>query len=83
LLRTEAKSALARLRDELSPEDKMLLILRVDRGLAWDDLARVSLAVENPHPSDLQRESARLRKRFQLVKARLRERAKATGLFEI
>jgi eukaryotic-like serine/threonine-protein kinase len=80
LLRTEARSALARLRDELPHDDKMLLILRIDRGLAWDELARVFLEKDTPGDEEIRRESARLRKRFQLVKTRLRERAKATGL---
>jgi serine/threonine-protein kinase len=82
LLKTEGRSAFKRLRDELSQEDKMLLVLRVDRGLAWDELARVFLDTASPDDAELRRESARLRKRFQLVKARLRERAKATGIVE-
>jgi RNA polymerase sigma-70 factor (ECF subfamily) len=79
-VRTETKSALARLRDELPQEDRELLVLRVDRRLSWDELARVFLGEEAETEAQLSRESARLRKRFQLVKARLRERAKALGL---
>jgi serine/threonine-protein kinase len=82
LLRTEGKSALARLRDGLSHEDRMLLILRIDRGMSWEDLARVSLESDSPDEADVRRESARLRKRFQLVKERLRERARAAGLVD-
>jgi serine/threonine-protein kinase len=82
LLKTEGKSAFRRLRDELSQEDKMLLVLRIDRGLAWDELARVFLEAASPDDAELRRESARLRKRFQLVKARLRERAKAAGMLD-
>jgi RNA polymerase sigma factor (sigma-70 family) len=84
LLKTEGRRALDRLRGELPHEDKMLLVLRLDRGLAWEELARVSLANDSrdeaPNEAELRRESARLRKRFQLVKARLRERAEAEGL---
>jgi len=80
LLKTEGRSALERLRDDLPHEDKMLLILRVDRGLAWEDLARVSLDKEQSTDAEVRRESARLRKRFQLVKERLRERARQAGL---
>jgi RNA polymerase sigma-70 factor (ECF subfamily) len=80
LLKTEGKKALARLRDELPHEDRTLLVLRVDRRLAWEDLARVFLDMESPAEGELRRESARLRKRFQLLKARLRERARASGL---
>jgi serine/threonine-protein kinase len=82
LLRTEGKSALARLRDDLPQDDKMLLILRIDRGMSWEDLARVSLEHEAPDQADVRRESARLRKRFQLVKERLRDRARAAGLVD-
>jgi RNA polymerase sigma-70 factor (ECF subfamily) len=80
LLKTERRSALARLRDELPPDDRTLLVLRVDRDLAWDDLARIFLGTESPADGELRRESARLRKRFQLVRGRLRERARAAGL---
>jgi serine/threonine-protein kinase len=82
LLKTAGRTALAQLRDELPHEDKMLLVLRVDRGLPWEDMARVFLSKESPTDVELRRESARLRKRFQLVKDRLRERAKAAGLVD-
>lgn len=83
-LRTEKRTRLQALRDELPEEDRILLVLRVDRKLAWDDLARV-LADAAPVTLDgpaLTRETARLRKRFQLVKERLRDRAKKEGLLE-
>jgi len=76
LLRTETRSAFARLRDELPDEDGTLLVLRVDRELEWRDIARVFGTDE----SMLDREAARLRKRFQLVKASLRALGKARGL---
>jgi RNA polymerase sigma-70 factor (ECF subfamily) len=88
-IRTETGSALRSqkldkfraLRDELPPDDRMLLILRVDRNLAWDDVARTFMADDGePDPSELQREAARLRKRFQLVKQRLAVRAREEGL---
>lgn len=34
-LRTEVKDRIAKLRDSLDPEDRTLLILRVDRKLGW------------------------------------------------
>jgi RNA polymerase sigma-70 factor (ECF subfamily) len=80
LLKTDAKVALTRLRDELPQEDRTLLVLRVDRALPWEDLARVFLDKESPAEDDLRRESARLRKRYQLVKERLRVRARDAGL---
>ena len=80
LLRTERRSALLQLRDDLPAADRMLLVLRVDRGLAWQDVARVFLEKEAPADDEVRRESARLRKRFQLVVERLRTRARAKGL---
>jgi RNA polymerase sigma-70 factor (ECF subfamily) len=77
LLRTERRSAIARLRDELVEEDRALLVLRVDRDLAWRDVARV-LGVETD--ADITREAARLRKRFQFVKERLHSLARERGL---
>jgi RNA polymerase sigma-70 factor (ECF subfamily) len=80
-LRTQTKTRLQALRDELPEEDRMILVLRVDRRLEWNELARI-LAGEDP-PLDAQsvaREAARLRKRFQIVKERLREAAKREGL---
>ncbi len=80
-LKTEKRSRLEALRDALSAEDRALLILRVDRGLAWNDLARVLAENEEPlADADVPREAARLRKRFQLIKDDLRERARREGL---
>jgi RNA polymerase sigma-70 factor (ECF subfamily) len=82
-LRTETKTRLQALRDALPEEDRMLLVLRVDRGLAWNDLARVLSEEDGPlDDAGVAREAARLRKRFQLVKDRLREMAKKEGLLE-
>jgi RNA polymerase sigma-70 factor, ECF subfamily len=94
--RTESRSAvatakqqqIARLRQELTEEDRMILILRYDRELAWQDIARTFVdeapgepgaaeLAETISEEDLKREAARLRKRFQLVKERLKSRAQA------
>jgi RNA polymerase sigma-70 factor (ECF subfamily) len=73
----DRRRTLARLRDELSIEDRMLLILRVDRGLAFDDIARAFADdAETLGDEDIRRDSARLRKRFQLVKRQLMARAR-------
>ncbi len=82
ILRSEVKNRFAELRAELSEEDQELLVLRVDRQLSWLELA-VVLAGEDAPPLEgetLKREAARLRKRFQLVKDDLRERARREGL---
>jgi RNA polymerase sigma-70 factor (ECF subfamily) len=84
-LRTEKRTRLQALRDSLPEEDRMLLVLRVDRQLAWNDLARVLHEADEGTPLDdaaIAREAARLRKRFQLVKDKLRELAKKEGLIE-
>lgn len=76
-LRTENRSRFAALREQLSEDDRMLLVLRVDKKLAWNDLATVMHDGEAPlDEQTLARESARLRKRFQLVKERLLEMKK-------
>jgi len=81
-LRTVNRTAIARLRDELPADDRMLLVLRVDRELAWDDLARVFLDAPDPEAAELKREAARLRKRFQLIKEQLVSLARGAGLIE-
>jgi RNA polymerase sigma-70 factor, ECF subfamily len=84
-LRTEKRTRLQALRDGLPEEDRMLLVLRVDRQLAWNDLARILGDAQGREALDdggIAREAARLRKRFQLVKERLREMAKKEGLIE-
>jgi RNA polymerase sigma-70 factor (ECF subfamily) len=79
-LQTEKRTRLQTLRDSLPEEDRMLLVLRVDRKLAWTDLVRVMGDGGPPEQAALARESARLRKRFQLVKERLRDLARKEGL---
>ncbi len=72
-LRTEAKTELQRIRATLSPEDQELLVLRVDREMSWEDLARVFMGDDDDNDATaIERESARLRKRFQIVKERVR-----------
>jgi RNA polymerase sigma-70 factor (ECF subfamily) len=81
-LRTEARSKLAALRDSLPPEDRTLLVLRIDKGLEWKELARVMLGEEaEVSEAQLSKESQRLRKRFQLLKQRLVEQGRREGLF--
>lgn len=82
-LRTERRSRLAEIRDALSPDDRELLVLRVDRKLEWRDLALVQVDEDEPvTEDDLRRRAAKLRKRFQILKARLRAVARSEGLIE-
>jgi RNA polymerase sigma-70 factor (ECF subfamily) len=81
-LKTEKRSRIAALRDTLPVADQMLLMLRVDRGLEWNELAHVLHESEEEELAGeaLKREAARLRKRFQLVKEKLHELAAREGL---
>lgn len=74
---TDKQRKLAMLREALPIEDRTLLILRVDRDLAWDDIALAfAESPEQLSDDDRKREAARLRKRFQLIKQRLVARAR-------
>lgn len=77
--RTGARDAVAELRRSLPEEDQTLLILRLDRKLEWTEIARVFVDQE-PDAQTLARESARLRKRFQLARERLLELGRRQGL---
>jgi RNA polymerase sigma-70 factor (ECF subfamily) len=73
----DRRRTLIRLRDELPIEDRTLLILRMDRDLKWGEIALAF--ADDPQAlsaEDAKRESARLRKRFELVKKRLIARAR-------
>jgi RNA polymerase sigma-70 factor (ECF subfamily) len=77
-LATRNKDRLRVLRDALDPEDRMLLVLRVDRELPWRDIAEI-LTDDADDPEHLTREAARLRKRFERVKEQLRAHWDAAG----
>jgi len=82
-LRTEAKTKLAELRERLSPDERALLVLRVDRGLDWIDVARILFMQEGALPGDdIKKEAARVRKRFQALKEKVRRMAKEARLLE-
>jgi RNA polymerase sigma-70 factor, ECF subfamily len=79
---TAVKDRFQQLRESLPEEDQSVLVLRVDRGLSWLELAEVMLEEDGAATSgeDLAREAQRLRKRYQLAKERLRQLARAEGL---
>lgn len=68
--KTDVKDAFARLREQLDPEDHMLLGLRLDKRMAWNEIAQV---MGSGDPARLARDAAALRKRFERLKNRLRE----------
>lgn len=79
-LRADVKNRFQALRDGLDPDDRDLLVLRVDRSLSWEQVARFTLGVDALGATALSRETDRLRKRYQLLKVELRRRAREAGL---
>ena len=80
-LRTSVKDEFRALREHLSEEDQTILVLRVDRELSWSEIAQITLGGDvAPSDAALARETARLRKRLQLIKARIRALAEEAGL---
>ncbi|HWB73742.1 MAG TPA: sigma-70 family RNA polymerase sigma factor [Nannocystaceae bacterium] len=65
----DALARLEALRTALDEHDRTLLILRVDRRMSWRDIAEVLADGDE----DREKVAARLRKRFERVKDRLRE----------
>jgi RNA polymerase sigma-70 factor (ECF subfamily) len=80
-LRTEVKSQVRLLREELDEFEQRLLILRVDRQMEWEEIA-VVFADDDAPSDDLKRAVGRLRKRFQHVVNKLRKLARARGLLD-
>ena len=79
--RTRELERLRALRQRLNEEDELILLLRVDRSLGWQEIARVFLPAGCCADSvALQREAARLRQRFSVIKQRLRGWAEQEGL---
>jgi RNA polymerase sigma-70 factor (ECF subfamily) len=74
-LRTELTDRIAALRAELDPDDQTLLILRVNRRLAWREIAQIM--PDDGDPSAITRRAAALRKRFERLKLMLRAKAVA------
>jgi RNA polymerase sigma-70 factor (ECF subfamily) len=82
-LRTEVKDKVRSLRESLDPDDQSLLVLHVDRRLPWRELALVMHDGDEPlDDSEIDREAARLRKRFERVKAALKKLAEERGLLK-
>jgi RNA polymerase sigma-70 factor (ECF subfamily) len=72
-----AADRLASLRESLKPEEQTLLILRVDKGLSWKEIASVLAETEDAPP-----DPAALRKRFERLKERLLQLAKKQGVLD-
>lgn len=72
-MRTQVKDAVAELREQLAPDDQAILILRIDRKLAWLDVARALAEEDEPGHDELVRRAAALRQRFVRIKADLKK----------
>jgi RNA polymerase sigma-70 factor (ECF subfamily) len=70
-LRSEVKDRVRRLREQLDPDEQLLLVLRIDRDLAWDEIADV-IHGQCDDAKERTRRAASLRKRFERTKDRLR-----------
>jgi RNA polymerase sigma factor (sigma-70 family) len=80
-LRSEVKAQMQELFKQLSEDDRALLSLRIDQNLGFRELAiAIEYAGVAPAEAELTRATARMRKRFQLLKDRLRRMADAAGL---
>lgn len=81
--RTSVKERFRALRDSLEPEERMILMFRVDQKLAWTEVARVMWDSDEP-PTDaaLNRKATSLRQQFQRIKTHLRTMALEQGLLE-
>lgn len=73
-LRQSTSDALARLRAHLDFEEQTLLVLRVDRDLAWPEIAAIMAQEGSPVTEPT------LRKRFERLKAKIKQLAIADGL---
>jgi RNA polymerase sigma-70 factor, ECF subfamily len=73
-VRTTVKDQFEVLRRSLEPEERALLILRVDRRLSWKEIT-IALATEEGSPGE-----PALRKRYERIKVKLRELAAQSGI---
>jgi RNA polymerase sigma-70 factor (ECF subfamily) len=73
-LRTTARGRIAHLREQLRASEQTLLVLRIDRGLSWAEIAEVMRSRRR------RVDAVTLRKRYERLKERLRRLAAAEGL---
>jgi RNA polymerase sigma-70 factor (ECF subfamily) len=75
----DADARIRALREQLEPDELLLLSLRIDQDLDWREIAVVMLFEgEPPAATDISRETARLRQRFKAMKDKLRKLAEVT-----
>lgn len=75
-IQTTVKARFRLLREQLTPHEQAILLLRVDRRLSWLEVARaMATPGEELTSGALNRKAAVLRQQFQRIKDRLRELA--------
>lgn len=75
-LKAEARERFAKLRENLDVADRSLLLLRVEKGLPWKEVAEVMSRQEEPL------DAATARKRYERLVTRLRKLAEDEGLLQ-
>ncbi len=80
-LASEVRDRIGKIRDELGEDDRVLLVLRVDRQMGWNDVARV-IAGDGATEAEVAKRAAALRKRFERLKREIKERAEREGLVQ-
>lgn len=78
--KTHVKDTVRALRDRLDDEEQEILILRVDRAMPFDEIARV--LTPDLDDADVKKRAAAIRKRFERAKERLRTWALEEGLLD-
>ena len=79
---TDVKDNFRQLRERLSEEEQLLLLVRVDRKLSFKEIALMFLGDADPDAAAVQREEARLRQAFTRLKANFRRIAEEEGLLD-
>jgi RNA polymerase sigma-70 factor (ECF subfamily) len=73
-LKTDAKDAIARVREQLDPEEQTLLTLRIDRQMSWKEISEVLSPQDGPVAEPA------LAKRFERIKQKVRKIAEQEGI---
>jgi len=81
-LRSDLKDRVTRLREQLAPEEQMLLVLRIDRDLSWVEVAQIMAESHGAGlaGAELDKVAAACRKRFERTTTKLRRLAEQQGL---
>lgn len=76
--RTVVKDRVRKLRESLETEEREILVMRIDRGMDWADIARVLLDEADDDSEDegvVKKKAAAVRKRFERIKEKLKSLA--------